>query len=620
MSKSLYTIIFVAFSFSFSVANDAAAERSGYVVHLLNYLGGDYPVAVSNGEIISEMEYTEMLNFSESIVKAVAELPLAQESKDSLAIYTSRIQQLVHEKAEETEVKSACDYAKKYLLKTSGLKTAPSVYPLLSRGKILYEAHCASCHGDKGFGDGIEGKGLDPEPRNFHEEPRMSELSAFGLFNTVRYGIEGTGMVAMPQLTDEEVWDVSFYVLSLRYASPNSKSPQNEPKITLAEIATLSDEELREITDSESVSRLRGYEPLQPQKPMAKAIDYLEKAQEACLSGDLTSVQKLVTQAYLQGVEPNEFELRKNNSDLVLSIEKKVAAIHSAVNRGKQKEVLDNLKELNMLLETAESELNSQEYGAWFSAFMTGSILLREGLEALLVIIIFMNVLNAGNMTELKKFVHAGWISSLLVGGLLWLLIGKILAESRMDIELMEGVLTLSAVAMLLFIGFWMHKRSSMEQWVEYIKTQIHSQSGKASVWGIFVLSFIVVFREIFESILFISTIDLQSHGEHRTYILGGGVVAFVIIIALYQMITRLSRKVPFGKIISFSVITLGVLAVMLTGKAIHSFQEAAFINQTFIGNLPMIDLIGFYPTWETVSAQIIIMLLTVALYKKSNA
>ncbi len=616
MRKAFFSIFLAFFTLPAIAQNEAVAERSGYVVHLLNYLGNDYSGAVSNGKVISESEYTEMKNFSENIVKAASELPLEKANKDSLLIYVFQIEKLVGEKANENDVKTACDYAKKYLLKTSGLKTAPSAYPLLSKGKAIYIANCAKCHGDKGFGDGEEGRILDPKPRNFHEEPRMSSLSAFGIFNTVRYGIEGTGMKAIPKLSDDEVWSVAFYVLSLRYTDITNV----EAKISLAQIATLSDEELKKIVDSTSISHIRSYEPKLQENLISKAQNYLAQAQEACLNGDLETVEKLVTQAYLEGIEPNEFELKKSHGDLVLDLEKRVADVHSAVKKGDKKAVLDNIKALNELLEITESKLSTAKYSAFLSAFMTTSILLREGLEALLVIIIFMNVLNAGGMFRLKKVVHAGWILSLIGGIALWFLIGKLLAKSPVNIELMEGIMTLSAVVMLLIVGFWMHKRSSIEQWTIYIKKQIRSQSGKASVWGIFTLSFLVVFREIFESILFISTIDLQSRGEHRAYIFAGGLIAFILIILLYQIITRLSRRIPFGKIITFSVIILGVLAVMLTGKGLHSLQEGSLVSQNFISNLPMLDLIGFYPTWETITAQVIMALLVFILYKKSKA
>src|SRR6218665_4214397 len=153
MRKAFFNIFLAFFTLSVLVAepvevfaqNEVVAERSGYVVHLLNYLGGDYSGAVLGGKVLSESEYTEMKNFSENIVNATVELPLEKVKKDSLIILVSQIQTLINEKANENDVENACDFAKKFLLKTSGLKTAPSAYPLLSKGKAIYISNCAKC-------------------------------------------------------------------------------------------------------------------------------------------------------------------------------------------------------------------------------------------------------------------------------------------------------------------------------------------------------------------------------------------------------------------------------------------------------------------------------------------
>jgi high-affinity iron transporter len=182
--------------------------------------------------------------------------------------------------------------------------------------------------------------------------------------------------------------------------------------------------------------------------------------------------------------------------------------------------------------------------------------------------------------------------------------------------ELLEGSLTLTAVFLLVYVGFWLHKKSSIEQWKEFIQQKIKSETGKASFWGIFSLSFLVVFREIFESILFISTVDIQSRGEHRIYILLGCLIAFALIIILYFIFTKVSKNIPFKKIINFSIAILSVLAVTLVGKGIHSFQEAGLVNQTFL-NFEAVDLLGIFPTWQTLSAQLAMIVFLWFLYKK---
>ena len=392
---------------------------------------------------------------------------------------------------------------------------------------------------------------------------------------------------------------------------------QTAPTLSLEQIATKSDDELKTLVDGQSLSSIRTYEPdSNNEKAIDKAKSLLAKAHDLCLASDLEGADKLVTLAYLEGIEPYEFELKKTNPELIPIIEKQIAKIHETIQNKEAAQTVRELKKLDELLGKVESSVGGKDYKPLFSAFMTLSILMREGLEALLVIIIFMNILSVTNLEQWKKYVHLGWISAIGVGVLLWMGLGEIIKSSKLKMELLEGSLTLTAVFLLVYVGFWLHKKSSIEQWKEFIQQKIKSETGKASFWGIFSLSFLVVFREIFESILFISTVDIQSRGEHRLYILLGCLIAFALIIVLYFIFTKVSNNIPFKRIVSFSIAILSVLAVTLIGKGIHSFQEAGIINQSFL-NFEAIDLLGIFPTWQTLSAQLAMIVFLWFLYKK---
>jgi high-affinity iron transporter len=98
-------------------------------------------------------------------------------------------------------------------------------------------------------------------------------------------------------------------------------------------------------------------------------------------------------------------------------------------------------------------------------------------------------------------------------------------------------------------------------------------------------------------------------------YILLGCLIAFALIVALYFIFTKVSKNIPFKKIINLSIAVLSILAVTLVGKGIHSFQEAGVINQTFL-NFEAIDLLGIFPTWQTLSAQVLMIGFLWFLYK----
>jgi high-affinity iron transporter len=612
--KFIFLLIYIAtFTPLRAEPGKITANQAGYIVHMLNYLSNDYKNAVENGKVKSEDELKEMIGFAGNIDKEIKALKINTSQKDTLLGFSAKIVELVNNHEDQSKLKDVSASAKRFLLLNTGLKTFPTNYPSISKGKTIYTENCAKCHGDKGNGEGEDGKLLDPKPRNFLDNEKMSGISPFAAFNTVRYGIEGTGMKAHNNLTDSEVWDVAFYVLHLRHG----QKTKTAPTLSLEQIATKSDDELKTLVDGQSLSAIRTYEPdSSNEKAIDKAKSLLAKAHDLCLASDLEGADKLVTLAYLEGIEPYEFELKKTNPELIPVIEKQIAKIHETIQNKEAAQTVRELKKLDELLVKVESSVGGKDYKPLFSAFMTLSILMREGLEALLVIIIFMNILSVTNLEQWKKYVHLGWISAIGVGVLLWMGLGEIIKSSKLKMELLEGSLTLTAVFLLVYVGFWLHKKSSIEQWKEFIQQKIKSETGKASFWGIFSLSFLVVFREIFESILFISTVDIQSRGEHRLYILLGCLIAFALIIVLYFIFTKVSKNIPFKKIISFSIAILSVLAVTLVGKGIHSFQEAGIINQSFL-NFEAIDLLGIFPTWQTLSAQLAMIVFLWFLYKK---
>lgn len=603
MIKNRISLLLIAFwGLSISATATADTNQGGYIIHLLTYLASDYAGAVQNGKIVSQDEYQEMLEFSESIDNNVGKLNIDERLKNELKSQSALIKEKVARHENQSEIAPICEAMKKTIIAKLNVEIAPLKYPSVSNGKIVYMSQCAKCHGDKGYGDGLEGKGLDPAPRNFHDTERMATLSAFNIYNTIKYGIEGTGMEAHPQLDENQVWDASFYVLTLNI--PNVKSPA-KIDLSLQETATLTNTEIDTKLGQNAHQSIRRYEPISDEPTINKAFGYLEEAKAALLISDFGGAEKLVTMAYLEGVEPFEKQLDKADPSLKLAIERNISDIRAQLKSKNSAEAMNLLKKLDVQLNEAIETQKNADLKPIMSFIMTASIILREGLEALLIIVIFMNVLGATKIERGKKLVHLGWISALVVGIGAWFMFAKVLASNRFNLEVVEGAITIFAVVLMVYIGLWLHRKSSMDQWKAYINDKIKGGKKFNTLWGIFSLSFLVVFREIFESILFISSINLQSKGQHLNYILAGCIVAFAVVVILYIAITHFAKKIPFTQLINYSIIMLCLLSVVLVGKGIHSFQEANLISQTFF-NLPSVDLIGFFPTYQTTIAQVI--------------
>lgn len=616
MIKNKISLLLIAIGcFTFN-AIASTGNQGGYIIHLLTYLASDYAGAVQDGKIVSNDEYKEMVEFAESIDNNVNKLEIDESLKSELKTQSKLIKEKVANHENQSEIAPICEAMKKAIIAKLNVEIAPLKYPSISKGKIVYVSHCAKCHGDKGYGDGQEGKSLDPAPRNFHDTKRMATLSAFNIYNTVKYGIEGTGMKAHPQLEENQVWDVAFYILSLNL--PNVKSP-SKIDLSIREVATLTNTEIDTKLGENAHYLIRWYEPTSDEPTINKAFAYIEEAKAALLVSDFGGAEKLVTMAYLEGVEPFEKQLDKADPLLKLAIERNISDIRAQLKEKNSAESMNLLKKLDTQLNEALETHKKSDYTPIMSFVMTVSILLREGLEALLIIVIFMNVLGAASLKKGKKLVHLGWISALIVGIGAWFLFAKILSSNRLNLEVVEGAITILAVVLMVYIGLWLHRKSSMDQWKAYINDKVKGEKKFNTLWSIFSLSFLVVFREIFESILFISSINLQSKGQHLNYIFAGCLVAFLVVIMMYVAITYYAKKIPFTQLINYSIITLCVLSVILIGKGVHSFQEANLISQTFF-NLPSVDLLGFFPTYQTTFAQLITIFVLFFFFKKMKS
>jgi high-affinity iron transporter len=233
------------------------------------------------------------------------------------------------------------------------------------------------------------------------------------------------------------------------------------------------------------------------------------------------------------------------------------------------------------------------------------TILLREGLEALLIVVAMIAFLKKADRVEALPYVHGGWIVALLAGGATWAAATWLIAISGASRELTEGFGSLIAALVLISVGVWMHGKSKGDAWSAYIKEKMSNALSKRSAWFLFLLAFVVVYREVFETILFYAA--LWSQGAHLAIVAGGGAAA-VGLLAVAWLLLRYSARLPIGKFFSYSSLLIAVLAVVLTGKGVASLQETGLIDIRPAAGVPRLELLGLFPTWESVIAQIVVL------------
>ena len=584
---------------------------------LLDYIAVDYREAVAGGKIVNPAEYQEMVEFSASVSERLATLPPG-EKRNALIADAKALQAEIAGKAEPTAIANRARSLADGLLAAFPVPLAPTALPDLGRGAALYSESCASCHGAKGEGPSTAFANLDPPPIAFADGARARDRSIFGLYQVISQGLEGTAMQSFASLPEEERWALAFHAGRLAYgdAARGEKIWNEEQAVRrlvpdMAALVAMTPAELEAKIGADKAAAVVAYLRANPDAVAADksgslqlARDHLRESVEAYAKGDRARAIDLALSAYLDGFEPVEGVLGTRDGGLMTRVEQAMAGFRTAITSGENVTALrQRLAETEMLLDEAEAALAPEaedDVSTFLGAF---AILLREGLEALLVVIAMIAFLGKADRREALPYVHGGWVAALVAGAVTWAVATYAIGISGASRELTEGFGSLLAAVILLSVGIWMHGKSQAEEWRRYIATKMQGALSRGSAWFLFGLAFIVVYREVFETILFYAALWTADNGGT---ILAGALTAVVVLAAIAWAMLRYSQVLPITKFFAYSSILIAILAVVLAGKGIGALQEAGMVPVTPLAGVPRITMIGLFPTVEAISAQLL--------------
>jgi high-affinity iron transporter len=265
---------------------------------------------------------------------------------------------------------------------------------------------------------------------------------------------------------------------------------------------------------------------------------------------------------------------------------------------------------LNNLFDDAEAALApgaSSDASTFLGAF---TILLREGLEALLIVVAMIAFLRKAERSEVLPYVHGGWVGALVAGLLTWVVATYAIGISGASRELTEGFGSLFAAVVLLSVGIWMHGKAQADQWQRYIREKMTRALSGRSAWFLFGLAFVVVYREVFETILFYAALWTQGNGG--ALLAGAGSAVALLAVIAWAML-RYSRQLPIAKVFSYSSWLMAGLTVVLAGKGVAALQEAGIIDIAPLADAPRVSILGIFPTWQSILAQLLMVLAILA-------
>lgn len=242
-----------------------------------------------------------------------------------------------------------------------------------------------------------------------------------------------------------------------------------------------------------------------------------------------------------------------------------------------------------------------------YTAWDAGMILLREGLEAILVLAALLAYLQRTGNSDKRKWVWSGvWVGLLLSGIMAFVLtyvIAKVAAGSTR--ESIEGIAGLLSVVLMLTVGNWLHSKSNMKNWNQYIDQRMGSALARGSLWSLFAVSGLAIFREGAETTIFY--IGMAPSIEPLQLVLGFG-VTFILLIALGFGIIKFSAKLPVRPFFLVASALIYYLVFRFLGESVHSLQVSGWVPSHTMSSWPTIGALGIYPTLETTIPQLIVL------------
>lgn len=609
---------------SISYAQDTVTqEKAKQIWQVLDYLAVDYGAAVQNGAVVSKDEYAEMEEFSANAEKQLSELPKTDASV-KLVQQAGKLRALIAAKGSPEQVATQSRALAADVLQVYPVPLSPTQAPDLKTGARLYQANCASCHGAAGHGDGPLAKSLNPPPIAFSDHDRARERSVFSLQQIISHGVAGTSMPAFTQLSENDRWSIAFFASTLAYSDADREAGKKAradnaslrnaiPDLNALTQATEAGLEKQIGKDARPLLAHLRSEPSQVmasnEDSLALAKKRLAESVQALQTGDKANASRLALSAYLDGFEIAEPALSAKNKALFNDLEKGMGAFRAIVNSGELTEAKEAEQKLQMMLTQAQDALTTatdDPLAAFLGAF---TILLREGLEALLVVVAMVAFLKKADRKDVLIYVHAGWVVALIGGGITWAVATYLVDLSGASREMTEGFAAIFAAVVLLGVGIWMHQKSMAGRWQAYVKEKLSSALNRRSAFMLFILSFVTVYREVFETVLFYAALWTGGNGG---YMLLGMGAAIVILAVVAFVLLRTSARLPIGQFFAASSALVAILAFVMIGKGVAALQKVGIFDITPI-SFPQVDLLGIYPTTQTVIAQLLILVIIVA-------
>ena len=236
--------------------------------------------------------------------------------------------------------------------------------------------------------------------------------------------------------------------------------------------------------------------------------------------------------------------------------------------------------------------------------FYSLGILVREGSEALLVVVALLAAVREAGQERRARDIYAGALLAIGLSLVLAWAVNHLIADDTSDT--LEGVFQLLAAATLFYVSSWLTARGQSDRWRTFLHDKVEASrdiAGPSIALGL--TAFLAVMREGAETIVFFQALlGGATETAERHAVMAGLLAGALALGVIFLVLRKAAFRIPLGSFFTATSVLLYGLAVIFVGQGISSFQESGVMRATFVDHVPTIQALGLFPTVQTLAAQ----------------
>ncbi|QHS44990.1 FTR1 family iron permease [Klebsiella michiganensis] len=265
-------------------------------------------------------------------------------------------------------------------------------------------------------------------------------------------------------------------------------------------------------------------------------------------------------------------------------------------------------------LQKAVTMLGEGEETQWSLLLYSLMIIVREGLEALLIVAAIVAYLVKNNHHDKLPLIRQSVMVALVASVATAFIFQLLFTQSGASRELLEGITMLIAVVMLFLMSYWLLSKVEARHWKAWLEGKLSHSLSRGSLVGLWLTSFLAVYREGAETVLFYYALIGDAQGLPGHLAIGAGFVIGCVVLLIAWLVMRYSVvRLPLKPFFLFTGGFMYLMAFVFAGKGVLELVEGKLFQPTLIAGIPEISWLGIYPYVETLLPQGVLLLAALA-------